>query len=80
MRRFGHQCRGQGQVGVKLVRYTEQQLLIMRVPIQAQAQQAQEVLAQATALRSSTRERLASALPKALSAYSPIHTQSTRLV
>jgi hypothetical protein len=80
MRRFGRQCQGQGQVGVKLVRYTEQQLLIMRVPIQAQAQQAQEVLAQATALRSSTRERLASALPKEPSAHSPIHTQSTRLV
>jgi len=36
----------------------------MQEPIQALAQQTQEVLAQAMALRSSTRERLASVLPQ----------------
>jgi len=41
----------------------------MREPIQAPAQQAQEGLAQATTLRSSTRERLASVLPQAPSAH-----------
>ena len=80
MRRFGRQCRGQGQVLVKIVRQTEQQLLILGEPIKALAQQAQQVLEQATALRESTRERLASALHAAMSAHSHIRTQSTRLI
>lgn len=79
MRRFGRQCRGQGQVFVKIVRQTEQQLLALGEPIKALAQQAQQVLAQATGLREATRERLASALTTALGAYAHIRTQSIRL-
>lgn len=79
MRRFGRQCRGQGQVFVKIVRQTEQQLLTLGEPITALAQQAQQILAQATALRESTRERLASALHAAMDAHARIRAQSTRL-
>ena len=79
MRRFGRQCRGQGQVFVKIVRQTEPQLLTLGEPIKALAQQAQQVLEQATALRESTRERLASALYAAVGAHAHIRTQSTRL-
>ena len=79
MRRFGRQCRGQGQVFVKLVRQTEQQLLSLGEPIKALAQQAQQVLEQATTLRASTRERLASTLHAAVDAHTHIRTQSTRL-
>jgi hypothetical protein len=61
MRRFGRQCRGQGQVFVKHVRHTEQQLLSLGEPIKTLAQQAQQILEQATTLRASTRTRLASA-------------------
>ena len=49
MRCFGRQCRGQGHVFVKLVRHTEQQLLELGEPITALGQQAQQLLAQATA-------------------------------
>jgi hypothetical protein len=79
MRRFGRQCRGQSQVFVKIVRQTEQQLLALGEPIKALAQKAQQVLEQATALRESTRERLASALHAAMGAHTHIRTQSTRL-
>jgi len=79
MRRFGRQCRGQGQVFVKIVRQTEQQLLTLGEPIKVLAQQAQQVLEQATTLRASTRERLAHALHAAVDAHTHIRTQSTRL-
>jgi hypothetical protein len=78
MRRFGRQCRGQGQVFVKIVRQTEQQLLTLGEPIIVLAQQAQQVLAQA-ALRASTRERLAKALDAAMGAHDHLRTQSKRL-
>jgi hypothetical protein len=80
MRRFGRQCRGQGQVFVKIGRQTEQQLLILGEPITALAQQAQQLLTQATALRESTRERLANALQAAMNAHARIRAQSTRLI
>ena len=80
MRRFGRQCRGQGQVFVKLVRQTEQQLLELGKPITALGQQAQQLLAQATALRDSSRQRLAETCNAALSNHTHIRTQSTQLV
>src|SRR5919109_4503543 len=46
MRCFGRQCRGQGQVFVKIVRQTEQQLLSLGKPITALAQHTQQVLEQ----------------------------------
>jgi hypothetical protein len=79
MRRFGRQCRGQGQVFVKLVRHTAQQLLSLGEPINTLAQQAQQSLEQATTLRASTRARLASACHAAVDAHAHIRTQSTRL-
>jgi hypothetical protein len=79
MRSFGRQCRGQGKVLVKLVRDTEQQLLALGQPIAALGQQAQRLLAQATALSDPTRERFASALDAALSAHQRLRTQSLRL-
>jgi hypothetical protein len=79
LRRFGRQCRGQGQVCVKIVRQTAQQLLALGEPIKALAQQAQQVLTQAAVLRESTRERLPRTLTTALGAYAHIRTQSIRL-
>ena len=79
MRCFGRQCRGQGHVFVTLVRHTEQQLLELGKPITALGQQAQQLLAQATALSSFTRERLADAFTAAMSSHTHIRTQSTQL-
>ena len=79
MRSFGRQCRGQGQVFVKLVRYTEQQLLQLGEPIAVLGQQAQHLLAQATALSDATRERFAEAFNAAMHSHAHIRQQSTRL-
>ena len=79
MRGFGRQCRGHGHVFVKLVRHTEQQLLELGQPITALGQQAQQLLAQATALSDSTRQRLADAFNAALSSHAHIRQQSTQL-
>jgi hypothetical protein len=79
MRCFGRQCRGQGQVFVKLVRQTEQQLLDLGKPIIALEQQAQQLLTQATALSDSTRARLAEAFNAAMSSHTHIRKQSTQL-
>lgn len=79
MRCFGRQCRGQGKVFVKLVRHTEQKLLEIGEPIAALGQQAQQLLAQATALSDVQRQRVAEACNAALSRHADIRKQSTRL-
>ena len=79
MRCFGRQCRGQGHVFVKLVRHTEQQLLELGKSITALGQQAQQLLAQATAQSDSTRARLAEAFNAAMSNHTHIRKQSTQL-
>ena len=79
MRCFGRQCRGQGHVFVKLVRQTEQKLLELGEPITALGQQAQQLLAQATALSDATRERFAEAFNAAMRSHAHIRTQSKQL-
>jgi len=79
MRGFGRQCRGQGHVFVKLVRHTEQQLLELGKPITVLGQQAQQLLAQATALRDSTRPRWTDTFSAAMSSHAHIRTPSTQL-
>jgi Transposase DDE domain len=79
MRSFGRQCRGQGQGFVTLVRHTEQQLLQLGEPMAVLGQQAQHLLAQATALSDATRERFAEAFHAALHRHAHIRQQSTRL-
>ena len=79
MRSFGRQCRGRGHVFVKLVRQTERQLLKLGQPIPALGQQAQQVLAQTTALPPAQRERLTRELTTALGAQDQIRKQSQRL-
>ncbi len=79
MRGFGRQGRGHGHVFVTLVRHTEQQLLELGKPSTALGQPAQQLLAQATALRDSTRQRLADAFSAAMSSPAHIRQQSTQL-
>jgi hypothetical protein len=79
MRCFGHQCRGQGQVFVKLVRQTEQKLLQLGEPITALGQQAQQLLDQATTLSDAQHKRVTEAFNAALSRHAHIRKQSTRL-
>ena len=79
MRRFGRQCRGQGQVFVKLVRQTEQVLLDLGQPIATLGQQAQQRLAHTSTLSAVTCERLEHALHAALSTHAHIRKQSTAL-
>lgn len=79
MRRFGRQCRGQGQVFVKLVRQTEQQLLELGHPIKALGQQAHLLLQHATELNDAKRERLARGLSTAMAAHEQIRHQSKQL-
>ena len=79
MRRFGRQCRGQGHVFVKLVRQTELLLLECGQPINTLGQQGQRLLALASHLRPTKRERLASERNAAMDAHTHIRTQSIRL-
>jgi hypothetical protein len=79
MRRFGRQCRGQGKIFVKLVQQTETQLLEVGSSIATLAQEAHQALQQASHLRVSKRERLASALRTAQEAHRQISTQSRQL-
>jgi len=64
---------------VKLVRQTEHQLLELGEPITALGQQAQQLLAQATALSDARRERFAEAFNAAMHSHAHIRQQSTRL-
>jgi hypothetical protein len=79
MRSFGRRCRGQGQVFVKLVRHTEQQLLALGAPLHTFALKAQECLAQTHTLRAVQRQRLTLALTTAMHHHAAIRHQSTRL-
>lgn len=79
MRGFGRQCRGQGQVFVKLVRQTEQQLRRLGEPMTALGRQAQHLLAQTTTLSEAQRQRVAETFTTALSNHAHIRTQSPRL-
>jgi len=79
MRCFGRQCRGQGQVFVKLVRQTEQKLLQLGEPMTALGQQAQHLLDQATTLSDAQRKRITEVFNAALSSHAHIRKQSTRL-
>jgi regulator of replication initiation timing len=79
MRCFGRQCRGQGKVLVKLVRQSEKQLLELGQPIGKLAQSVQQCLQEASHLRETTRERLASQLRVAMTAHQQISKQSHRL-
>jgi hypothetical protein len=80
MRRFGRQCRGQGQVLVRLVRDTEVRLLDIGQPVVALAQAAQAGLQSARPLDASRQQRWATALSEALSAHEHIAKQSRRLI
>jgi hypothetical protein len=79
MRCFGRQCRGQGQVFVKLVRQTEQKLLQLGEPITALGQPAQHLLDQATTLSDAQRKRVAETFNAAVRSHTHIRRQSTRL-
>ncbi len=79
MRGFGRQCRGQGQVFVKLVRHTEQQLLRRGEPIITLAQQAQYLLDHATMLSEAQRQRITETFNTAFIHQARIRKQSTRL-
>jgi hypothetical protein len=79
MRRFGRQCRGQGQVFVSLVRQTEKQLLERGQPVVPLAQAAQAQVQRAAHLTEDQQERLTTQLTVALTAHRQIVTQSRRL-
>jgi hypothetical protein len=79
MRRFGRQCRGQGQVFVSLVRQTETQLLATGQPVVGLARAAQECVQGAAHLTEDQQGRLATQLTGALAAHHQIVTQSRRL-
>jgi hypothetical protein len=79
MRRFGRQCRGQGQVFVSLVRQTETQLLQAGQPVVGLAQAAQAYVQGAAHLTEDQQGRLATHLAGALAAHHQILTQSRRL-
>ena len=79
MRRFGRPCRGQGHVCVKLVRHTEVLLLEWGQPINTLGPQGQPLLALASDLSHTKRERLASERNAAMGAHTHIRPQSTRL-
>ena len=59
---------------MKLVRQTEQKLLELGEPITALGQQAQQLLAQATALSDVQRERFAEAFNAAMRSHAHIRT------
>jgi hypothetical protein len=79
MRCFGRQCRGQAKIFVQLVRHTATRLLEGGSAIAQLAQDAQQMLDQATHLRTATQERLASDLSQAIQAPHRISKQSQRL-
>ena len=79
MRGFGRQCRGHGKVFVTLVRQTEKQLLELGGSIATWAQEAQDLLSQASHLDEARRRRLLRDLAAASDAYRHITQQSQRL-
>jgi hypothetical protein len=79
MRGFGRQCRGHGKVFVTLVRQTEKQLLELGGSMATWAQEAQDLLSQASHLDEARRRRLLRDLAAASDAYRHITQQSQRL-
>jgi hypothetical protein len=79
MRGCGRSCRGHGQVFVKLVRHTAQQLLARGKPIKTFGLQAQERLEPPITLSAAQHQRLSLALPTAMSHQEHIRKQSQRL-
>lgn len=79
MRGFGRQCRGHGKVFVTLVRQTEKQLLELGGSLATWAQEAQDLLSQASHLDEARRGRLLRDLAAASDAYRHITKQSQRL-
>jgi Transposase DDE domain len=79
MRGFGRQCRGQGRVFVTLVRQTEKQLLDLGGSLATWAQEAQDLLRQASHLDETRRGRLLRELTAAREAHRHITKQSQRL-
>jgi len=79
MRGFGRQCRGHGKVFVTLVRQTEKQLLELGGSIATWAQEAQDLLSQASHLDEARRRRLLRDRAAASDAYRHITQQSQRL-
>jgi len=79
MRGFGRQCRGQGNVFVKLVRDTERHLLALGDPIEAWTQQARECLHQDRTRSQAQRERLLRDLEVTSATHRHITKQSQRL-
>lgn len=79
MRSFGRQCRGQGKVFVTLVRQTEKQLLELGASLATWAQEAQDLLSQASQLDEARRGRLRRDLTAASEAHRHITKQSQRL-
>lgn len=79
MRGFGRQCRGHGKVFVTLVRQTEKQLLELGGSLATWAQEAQDLLSQASQMDEAQRRRLLRDLAAASDAYRHITKQSQRL-
>jgi hypothetical protein len=79
MRRFGRQCRGMGNVFVRLVRQTETQLLELGQPVLTLARATQDSLHGAMYLSGEQRTRLDTRLTTALEAHQRIESQSRRL-
>jgi hypothetical protein len=79
MRRFGRQCRGQGQVLVKLVRQTEQHRLEAGRQLLPLVHAAGTDWYEAKHLPAAPRERLATKLQVALAAHQRMAKQSRRL-
>ena len=79
MRGFGRSWRGHGHVFLQLVRHTERHLLALGEPITPWGLQAKARLAPVTTLGDTRRQRLALALPEALTSHEQIRKQSTRL-
>jgi hypothetical protein len=79
MRRFGRQCRGMGNVFVRLVRQTETPLLEMGQPVLTLARAAQDSLHGALHLSGAQHARLDTQLTTALQAHQRIEHQSRRL-
>ena len=79
MRRFGRQCRGQGQVFVKLVRETERHLLALGEPIEVWTEHARQCLHHGSTRSQAQCERLRRDLEAASAAHRHITKQSQRL-
>jgi hypothetical protein len=79
MRSFGRQCRGQGNVFVKLVRETERHVFALGAPIEAWTEQARACLHQDSTRSHAQRQRLLRDLEATSATHRHITKQSQRL-